>query len=121
MEHSSSCLERIRKILSHSSTLVVLKRGFGGRYQCGYEDALENRESRLLAAARGSNPLRSAALRDSRDIRITLAGEWFLTTLSLGGILKSVLKRGTVPTFQGARTGRLSLLSSILPRIFSHA
>jgi len=121
LERNFSRFARIREICSRDrSTLVSLKWGFGEYYQCGYWAALENRGSRLLAAARGSNPLLSAALRDPRDLRITLTGEWFLTNRTSGGILKLVLKRGTAP-FLGGLAGRLSLLSGILPRIAHHA
>lgn len=121
MEFFFSRFERIRKVWSrHRSTLVVLKRGFGEYYQCGYWAALENRGSRLLAAARGSNRLLSAALRDPRDLRITLTGEWFLTSRTSSDTLRLVLKRGTAP-FLGGLTGRLSLLRGILPRIVHHA
>jgi hypothetical protein len=110
--------ERIRKIcLPDSSTLVLLKWGFGEYYQCGYWAALENRGSRLLAAARGSNPLLSASVRDSRGVKTCLTGEWFLTGASPDGTLQLVLKRGTVPVFQGGLTSRLSFLSAILPRV----
>jgi hypothetical protein len=116
-----SCFERIQRICAGDhSTLVLLKWGFGEYYQCGYWAALENRGSWLLAAARGSNPLLSAALRDPRDLRITLTREWFLTNRMSGGILKLVLKRGTV-SFLGGLLGRLSLLFDILPRIAYHA
>ncbi len=95
--------------------------GFGEYYQCGYWAALENRGSRLLAAARGSNPLLSACLRDPRDVKTCLTQEWFLTNSSAGGILKLVLKRGTVPIFQGGLTGRLSLLSNMPSGVAHHA
>jgi len=121
LERNSSPFERIRTICCRDrSTLVLLKWGFGEYYQCGYWAALENRGSRLLAAARGSNPLLSAAFRDPRDLRITLTGEWFLTNRTSGGILRLVLKRGTAPSL-GGLTGRLSFLSGILPRIVNHA
>src|SRR5277367_5550601 len=98
MERDFSFFERIRKICcGYGSTLVLLKWGFGEYYQCGYWAALENRGSWLLAAARGSNPLLSAALRDPRDLRITLTAEWFLTNRTCRAILNLVLKRGTVP------------------------
>jgi len=117
MERKFSRFKRIRKICScNRSTLVSLKRGFGEYYQCGYWAALENRGSRLLAAARGSNPLLSAGLRDPRDVRTRLTREWFLTSRSSGDTLKLVLKRGTALVFQGGLTSRLSLLSDILPR-----
>ncbi len=113
-----SRVERIRKVRSRDrSTLVLLKWGFGEYYQCGYWAALENRGSRLLAAARGPNPLLSAALRDPRDLKTCLYGEWFLTDPSSNGILKVVLKRSPVPSFQGGLTGRLSLLCDILSRV----
>jgi len=122
MEPFFSRFERIRKDWSRDrSTLVLLKWGFGEYYLCGYWAALENRGSRLFAAARGSNPLLSAALRDPRDVKICLTRDWFLTSRSLDATLKVVLKRGTVPVFQGGLTGRLSLLSGILPRIVNHA
>ena len=114
MEQNPPRFERIRKSCGpHRSRLALLKRGFGEYYQCGYWAALENRGSRLLAAARGSNPLLSAALRDPRDFRTCLTREWFLTNLSSNGILKLVLKRGPIPVFQGGLTGRLSLLPDI--------
>src|SRR6267154_3344839 len=118
MERNLSRFERIRKICcSHGSTLALLERGIGEYYQCGYWAALENRGSRLLAAARGSNPLLSAWLRDPRDVTTCLIQEWFLTNSSTDGMLKLVLKRGTAPIFQGGLSGRLSLLSNILPRV----
>src|SRR5229473_7969839 len=110
MERKFSRFKRIRKICScNRSTLVSLKRGFGEYYQCGYWAALENRGSRLLAAARGSNPLLSAAIRDPRDTNTCLTGdtERFLTNRSPDGTLNLVLKRGTVP-FLGGLIGRLS-------------
>lgn len=116
MGRNSSPFERIRKIWSRRrSTLVLLKWGFGEYYQCGYWAALENRGSRLLAAARGSNPLLSAALRDPRDVKTYFTREWFLTRPSSDGTFKLVLKRGTVS--QGGLTGRLSLLCDILPDV----
>ena len=122
MERLFSPFERIRKIWSSDrSTLVLLKWGLGEYYQCGYWAALENRGSRLFAAARGSNPLLSAALRDPRDVKTHLSREWFLTSPSSEGILRLVLKRGTVPLFQGGLTSRLSLLSNILPGVAHHA
>jgi len=122
MERNFSPFERIRKSFSRDrSTLVLLKWGFGEYYQCGYWAALENRGSRLLAAARGSNPLLSACLRDPRDVKNCLMQEWFLTNFSADGTLKLVLKRGTAPIFQGGLTSRLSLLSSILPGVAHHA
>jgi hypothetical protein len=117
-----SRFERIRKTWSRDgSTLVLLKWGFGEYYQCGYWAALENRGSRLSAAARGSNPLLSAGLRDPRDVRTCLTREWFLTGPSSDGILKLVLKRGTAPSFQGGLIGRLSFLSDILAGVAHHA
>ena len=117
MERNFSRLERVLKICCRDrSTLVMLKWGFGEYCQCGYWAALENRGSRLFAAARGSNPLLSAALRDPWDIRTCLSREWFLTSRWWGGILKLVLKRGTAP-FLGGLTGRLSFLSAILHRV----
>jgi hypothetical protein len=117
-----SRFERIRKIwFGDRSTLVLLKWGFGEYYQCGYWAALENRGSRLFAAARGSNPLLSAALRDPRDVKTCLSREWFLTSPSSDGTLKLVLKRGTVPLFQGGLTSRFSLLSNILHGVAHHA
>jgi hypothetical protein len=122
MEQTFSCFERIRSIRSlDRSTLALLKWGFGEYYQCGYWAALENRGSRLFAAARGSNPLLSAVLRDPRDLRTRLTIEWFLTNRSSDATLKVVLKRGSVPFFQGGLTGRLSLLFDVPPRIVSHA
>ena len=116
MERDFSFFEAIRKICSRDrSTLALLKWGFGEYYQCGYWAALENRGSRLLAAARGSNPLLSAALRDPRDFKTCLSSEWFLTSPSSEGILDVVLKRGTAP-FLGGLTSRLSLLSTIPTR-----
>jgi hypothetical protein len=121
MERIFLRLNSILKIWSRScSTLVLLKWGFGEYYQCGYWAALENRGSWLLAAARGSNPLLSAALRDPRDLGITLPREFFLTNRTSGGILKLVLKRGSAP-FLGGLIGRLSFLSGVLPRIVHHA
>jgi hypothetical protein len=121
MGRNSSRFERIRKVSCRDgSTLVLLKWGFGEYYQCGYWAALENRGSRLLAAARGSNPLLSAALRDPRDLRIISTGEWFLTNRMSGGILRLVLKRGPTP-FLGGLISRLSLLSEILSLVVNHA
>ena len=120
MERNVSRFERIRRICCrHGSTLVLLERGFGEYYQCGYWAALENRGSRLLAAARGSNPLLSAALRDPRDTNTCLTGdtERFLTNRSPDGTLNLVLKRGTAPIFQGGLSGRLSFLADILSRV----
>jgi hypothetical protein len=80
MERNFSGFARIHKIWSrYRSTLVLLKWGFGEYYQCGYWAALENRGSRLFAAARGSNPLLSAALRDLRDFRTRLIHKSWLT------------------------------------------
>jgi hypothetical protein len=122
MERFFSCFERIRRIWSRDrSNLVLLKWGFGEYYQCGYWAALENRGSRLFAAARGSNPLLSAGLRDPRDLRISLTSEWFLTSRWSSAIVKLVLKRGAVSIFRGGLTSRLSLLFDILPRIVYHA
>src|SRR5580698_1261680 len=122
MERNFSCFDRIGKISwSNGSTLVVLKWGFGEYYQCGYWAALENRGSRLFAAARGSNPLLSAALRGPRDVKTCSASECFLTNRSTEGILRSVLKRGTVRLFRGGLNSRLSLLSSILRGVARHA
>ncbi len=122
MGRNSSRFERIRKVCCRNrSTLVLLKWGFGEYYQCGYWAALENRGSRLLAAARGSNPLLSACLRDPRDVKTCLTQEWFLTNSSAGGTLKMVLKRGTAPIFQGGLTGRLSLLSNMPSGVAHHA
>src|SRR5580704_4262458 len=116
MERNFSCFDRIGKISwSNGSTLALLRWGFGEYYQCGYWAALENRGSRLFAAARGSNPLLSAALRDPQDVKTCLTREWFLTSPSSDGTVKLVLKRGTVPVCQGGPSGRLSLLSNILP------
>jgi hypothetical protein len=115
-----SRFEWIRRDWSRDgSTLVLLKWGFGEYYQCGYWAALENRGSWLFAAARGSNPLLSAALRDPRDLRTCLTGEWFLTNRSSDATLKLVLKRGTAP-FLGGLTSRLSLLPNILPGVARH-
>src|SRR5205807_2015783 len=86
MGRNSSRFERIRRVSCRDgSTLVLLKWGFGEYYQCGYWAALENRGSRLLAAARGSNPLLSACLRDPRDVKTCLTREWFLTNSSSDG------------------------------------
>src|ERR1700731_1144979 len=109
-----SSLPRIRKFSCRdSSTAVLLKWGFGEYYQCGYWAALENRGSRLLAAARGSNPLLSACLRDLRYVKACLTREWFLTRPSSNGTFRLVLKRGSVSVFQGGLISRLSLLSNI--------
>ncbi|PYX27728.1 MAG: hypothetical protein DMG77_18170 [Acidobacteria bacterium] len=122
MERDFPRFERIRRIYScDRSTLVSLKRGFGEYYQCGYWAALENRGSRLLAAARGSSPLLSAGLRDPRDIKTCLTRAWFLTDRSSDGTLKVVLKRGTALVFQGGLTSRLSFLPDILLRGLYHA
>ncbi len=116
-----SRLDRIREICFRAgSTLVLLERGFGEYYQCGYWAALENRGSRLLAAARGSNPLLSAGLRDPRAIRTRLSCEWILTRPSSNATLKMVLKRGPAP-FLGGLTGRLSILSDLHLRSLIHA
>jgi hypothetical protein len=85
-----------------------------GKLTIGSRAALENRGSRLFAAARGSNPLLSAGVRDPRDVKVCLSREWFLTEQLSAGSFKLVLKRGTVSIFQGGLTGRLSLLSTIL-------
>ena|SRR5579872_5341361 len=122
LEQHFSRFERIRRIWSRDgSTLNLLKWGFGEYYQCGYWAALENRGSRLFAAARGSNPLLSAALRDPRDLKTRLTSECFLTNRSSNANLVLVLKRGTVSIFRGGLTGRLSLLFDTLPRIHYHA
>ncbi len=121
MERNFSCFERIRNVSSQDrSTLALLRWGFGECYQCGYWAALENRGSRLFAAARGSNPLLSAALRDPRDISTSLTRKSSLTHPSSDAIFKLVLKRGTAP-FLGGLTSRLSLFCDILPRVFFHA
>ncbi len=122
MERLFSRFERIRRMWSsHRSTLVLLEWGFGEYYQCGYWAALENRGSRLLAAARGPNPLLSAALRDPRDVKTCLTRARFLTDMSPNGTVKVVLKCGTAPIFQGGLISRLSLLRDIPPRIVHHA
>jgi hypothetical protein len=122
LERNCSRFERIRKICCCcGSTLVLLKWGFGEYYQCGYWAALENRGSRLFAAARGSNPLLSAEVRDPRDVKTCLTGEWFLTSPWSDSSMKVVLKRGTVSVVRGGLTGRLSLLSNILPGVAHHA
>src|SRR5438105_4594271 len=114
MGWNSSRCEPIRKVCCRNrSTLVLLKWDFGEYYQSGYWAALENRRSRLLSAARGSNPLLSACLRDPRDVKTCLTQEWFLTNSSAGGTLKMVLKRGTAPICQGGLTGRLSLVANM--------
>jgi hypothetical protein len=121
MEQNFSSFSRFRKIcLPDRSTLSSLEWGFGEYYQCGYWAALENRGSRLLAAARGSNPLLSAALRDPREIRFHSIGESRLTSLSPDAILKKVLKRGSVP-YLGGLTSRLSLLFNLSPRVIRNA
>ena len=121
MERSLSCFERIQKIQPcDRSTLVSLKWGFGEYYQCGYWAALENRGSRLSAAARGSSPLLSA-LRDPRDLKTRLANASFLTYGSSSGTLEVVLKRDTVSNFRGGLTSRLLLLFDFLPRIVHDA
>ena len=121
MERNFSLFEQIRKIgCRDRSTLAWLKWGFGEYYQCGYWAALENRGSRLLAAARGSNPLLSAALRDPRYVKTCLNRECFLTSASSSATFKLVLKRGTAP-FLGGLIGRLSFLFDILPPVAYHA
>ena len=96
MERIFSGFERIRRMWSRDrSTLALLRRGFGEYYQCGYWAALENRGKRLFAAARGSNPSLSAALRDPRDLRVALTSECSLTNRSSDAKLNLVLKRGT--------------------------
>jgi hypothetical protein len=116
MERDFSCFERIRKICnSDCNTLALLKWGFGEYYQCGYWAALENRGSRLFAAARGSNPLLSAAVRDSRDIRTCCINrEGRLTNPSSDDTFKLVLKRDSAP-FLGGLTGRLLLFCDYFP------
>ncbi len=103
------------------STLVLLKWGFGEYYQCGYWAALENRGSRLFAAARGSNPLLSASLRDPRYLKSCFVGQRSLTNPSPSATVKLVLKRGTVSIFRGGLISRLSLLFDFLPWIAHHA
>lgn len=121
MEQIFACLETIRKICCRGgSTPALLKCSFGEYYQCGYWAALENRGSRLCAAARGSNPLLSA-VRDPRDLSALLPYNSLLTHRSSAGNLKVVLKRGPVPSFQGGLTSRLSLLHDILPPVVYHA
>jgi hypothetical protein len=118
MERNFSCFDRIGKISwSNGSTLALLRRGFGEYYQCGYWAALENRGSRLFAAARGSNPLLSAAVRDPRTFGALSARNSLLTHLSSGGTLNVVLKRGPLP-FLGGLTSRLSLF---LPPVIHRA
>jgi hypothetical protein len=120
-ERNYSRFERIRTICRQvGSTLVILKWGFGEYYQCGYWAALENRGSRLFAAARGANPLFSAAVRDLRDLRFHLIGEWRLTGLAPDANLKVVLKRGSVP-YPGGLTSRLSLLFGVPPQVLRYA
>ena len=115
MERDFSCFERIRKICnSDCNTLALLKWGFGEYYQCGYWAALENRGSRLFAAARGSNPLLSAAVRDPRDIRTCINREGCLTNPSSDDTFKLVLKRDSAP-FLGGLTGRLLLFCDYFP------
>lgn len=117
---NSSCFERIRKACAHTrSTLALLRWGFGEYYQCGYWAALENRGSRLFAAARGSNPLLSAAVRDPRTLGTLSGRNSLLTQMSSEGSLEVVLKRGPLP-FLGGLTSRLSLLYDILPPVFHH-
>jgi len=121
MGRKFSGFERIRRICAHDrSTLALLKWGFGEYYRCGYWAALENRGSRLFAAARGSNPLLSSALRDPRDIRTCLTRKSSLTHPSPDATLKLVLKRGTAP-FSGGLTSRLWFFCDILPRVSHHA
>jgi hypothetical protein len=83
-----------------------------GNLPIGSRAALENRGSRLSAAARASNPLLSAG--DPREVKVCLSREWFLMEQFSAGSFKLVLKRGAVSIFQGGLTGRLSLLSTIL-------
>jgi len=119
-ERNSSNSEHIPNLCSHDrSTLALLKWGFGEYYQCGYWAALENRGSRLFAAARGSNPLLSAALRDPQEIRRHSTGKRLLTHPSSDASLKMVLKRGPASSL-GGLTSRLSYFYDILPRVFSH-
>ena len=121
-ELTLSRFEQIRSVCCRDrSTLVSLRWGFGEYYQCGYWAALENRGSRLLAAAMASNPLLSACLRDPRDVKTCLTRERFLTSSSSDGILKLVIKRGSVPVFQGGLTSRLSLLYNIPHEAAHHA
>ena len=121
MESNYSCFEKIRKICAHAlSTLALLKCTFGEYYHCGYWAALENRGSRLCAAARGPNPLLSA-VRDPRDLSTLVARNSLLTHRSSAGNLKVVLKRGPITIFQGGLTSRLSLLHDILPPVVYHA
>jgi len=120
MEQICSLSDRIGKIWSSDrSTLGVLKCSFGEYYQCGYWAALENRGSRLFAAARGSNPLLSAAVRDPRAFGTLSARNSLLTHVSSEGNLKLVLKRGPLP-FLGGLTSRLLLLYDILPPVVHH-
>jgi hypothetical protein len=121
MGRNFSHREGLRKICSRCrSPLVLLQRGFGEYYQCGYWAALENRGSRLLAAASRSNPLLSASFRDPRAVKSLSDREWFLTNPSLESTFKVVFKRGSVP-FLGGLTSRLSLSSGILPRVVNCA
>ena len=120
MERNFSCFDRIGKISwSNGSTLALLRWGFGEYYQCGYWAALENRGSRLSAAARGSNPLLSAAVRDPQDITTGLTRKSSLTHPSSDAIFRPVLKRGLAPFF-GGLTSRLLFFCVILPRVASH-
>lgn len=120
MEPNFSRFDRFRKISSHDrSTLASLKWGFGEYYQCGYWAALENRGSRLSAAARGSNPLLSAAVRDPRVITTNLTRKSSLTHAPSDATFKTVLKRGLVPFF-GGLTSRLSFFCDIPPRVSRH-
>jgi Porphobilinogen deaminase, dipyromethane cofactor binding domain len=113
---------RIWKTLAGKhSTLVLLKWGFGEHYQCGYWAALENRGSRLPAAARGSNPLLSAWLRDPRNTKRHLIQSCFLTSLPAGDTISMVLKRGIVSVLQGGPTGRLWFLANSLTGFTRHA
>jgi hypothetical protein len=108
MERNFSCFDRIRRICCpNGSTLALLKWG-GEYYPCGYWAALENRGLRLFAAARGSNPLLSAAVRDPRIFGTLSARNSLLTHLSSEGSLEVVLKRGPL-SFLGGLTSRLSL------------
>jgi hypothetical protein len=121
MEQNSSCIGRNPSVSSHDrSTLVLLKWGFGEYYQCGYWAALENRGSRLFAAARGSNPLLSAAVRDPRDIRTCSTRKSSLTHSSANAKFRKVLKRGLAP-FLGGLTSRLLFFCDVLPRVSYHA
>ena len=121
MERNFSCFDRIGKISwSNGSTLALLRRGFGEYYQCGYWAALENRGSWLFAAARGSNPLLSVALRDPRDLKTCSSREWFLTNRMSDSILDLVFKRDTAP-FLGGLTSRLSLFLNSPRGVARHA